>query len=118
MKRLTTLAPIFVLALVAVACSGDEDTGAPAVTEASGPDATITIEGFSYSGADSVAVGDTIEVTNEDTVGHTWTATGGAFDSGSLGQGESFEFTFDEAGEFDYFCSIHPEMAGTITVEG
>lgn len=118
MRRLITLTTILALGLISVACSGDEDAEPPAATEASGPDATITIEGFSFSGADSVTIGDTVEVTNQDTVGHTWTATDSAFDSGSLGEGESFEFTFDEAGEFDYFCSIHPEMAGTITVEG
>jgi plastocyanin len=40
------------------------------------------------------------------------------FDSGTLAQGETFEFTFEEAGEFDFFCSVHPDMTGTITVEG
>jgi len=51
-------------------------------------------------------------------IGHTWTAVDGEFNSGSLAEGESFDFTFDEAGEFDYFCSIHSEMQGSITVEG
>ena len=73
---------------------------------------------FAFTGATTVAVGEAVTVTNEDTVSHTWTAVDGEFDSGNLAGGESFEHTFDDAGEFDFFCSIHPDMAGTITVEG
>jgi plastocyanin len=41
----------------------------------------------------------------------------GEFDSGTMRQGESFEFRFDQAGEFPYYCAIHPnQMAATITV--
>lgn len=121
MRRLMTLTVVLALGLLVVACSGEDSAGtteAPAADADSGPDATITIAGFSYSGTESASVGDTVEVSNEDSVGHTWTAVDGAFDSGSIGAGETFDFTFDEAGEFDYFCSIHPEMTGTITVEG
>jgi len=114
-----TLTVVLALGLLVVACSGEDSAGtteAPAADADSGPNATIA--GFSYSGAESASVGDTVEVSNEDSVGHTWTAVDGEFDSGSIGAGETFDFTFDEAGEFDYFCSIHPEMTGTITVEG
>jgi plastocyanin len=37
-------------------------------------------------------------------------------DAGSTGQG--FSFTFDHAGSYPYFCSIHPFMTATIAVEG
>ena len=121
MRRLITLTIMLALSALIVSCSGSESDGAD-TTQADGgsaePEASITIAGFAYSGAESVSVGDTVRVTNEDTVGHTWTAIDGEFDSGTLSEGDSFDFTFEEAGEFDYFCSIHPEMAGTITVEG
>lgn len=80
--------------------------------------ATITIADFAFDGITEVAVGTTVVVTNTDSAPHTWTAVDGAFDSGSLGQGETFEFTFDTAGEFEYFCNFHPSMTGTITVTG
>jgi len=33
-----------------------------------------------------------------------------------LAQGESFSFTFDQPGTYDYRCVIHPEMEGTVNV--
>jgi plastocyanin len=53
---------------------------------------------------------------NEDSVGHTVTANGGAFGSGTIAPGTSFTRTFATAGTFAYHCSIHPSMTGTITV--
>lgn len=134
MRRTLTLIMTLALAMFSVACSGDESDPAP-TTEADQPagtedtpttgadqpggsEASITISGFAFTGAETVSIGDTVTVTNEDAAGHTWTAVDGEFDSGSLAEGETFEFTFDEAGEFDYFCSIHPSMTGTVTVEG
>lgn len=121
MRTLNSMAALLVLALVITACS--DSSGEPAATTAeTGGDAgsalEITIENFAFSGAETAAVGDTVTITNEDSVGHTWTAEEGEFDSGTIAEGETFEFTFDETGEFDYFCAIHPQMEGTITVEG
>ena len=79
---------------------------------------TITIADFTFDGVTDVVVGTTVVVTNTDAAPHTWTAVDGAFDSGSLGQGETFEFTFDTPGTFEYFCNFHPSMSGTITVTG
>lgn len=121
MRTLTSTAVLLALALVISACSGS--SGEPAATTAdaggeAGEELEITIENFEFLGAETAAVGDTVTITNEDAVAHTWTAVDGEFDSGSFAEGETFEFTFEEAGEFDYFCSIHPQMEGTITVEG
>jgi plastocyanin len=116
MKRhhvLTLFAALFVLA----ACSGDDDGSTSTSAEAES-EATITMVDFAFTGATAVGVGDTVTVTNDDSVAHTWTAADGDFDSGSLAEGESFEHTFDEAGEYDFFCSVHPDMTGSITVEG
>ena len=68
-------------------------------------------------------MGGTVTWENGDTAAHT--ATGGSategpsgvFDSSLIMAGSSFSHTFDEAGTFDYFCMVHPWMAGTVIVE-
>lgn len=132
MKVTRLLAPVAAIALI-TACSGsggddttttgasaDQTTQAANTTEGGGSaaPASITIADFDYTGAESVAVGSTVTVTNEDGVSHTWTSEDDVFDSGSLSQGESFSYTFEEAGEYAFVCSIHPGMSGSITVEG
>ncbi|KAG2473384.1 MAG: hypothetical protein NPMRTH4_1390006 [Nitrosopumilales archaeon] len=43
---------------------------------------------------------------------------GTMFDSGLMMNGDSFSFTFDTAGEYPYFCMVHPWMVGTVIVGG
>lgn len=76
----------------------------------------ITIADFAFSGVTEVPVGTTVTVTNENGVSHTWSSVDDVFDSGALAPGDSFEFTFTEAGSFDYLCNFHPSMTGTIVV--
>ena len=61
---------------------------------------------------------------NDDTASHTVTSGSvqkntptpdGRFDSGILNAGDSFQFVFDAAGEYPYFCSIHPWMTAKVT---
>lgn len=118
------------LALLVAACSGGGDgtttlppadtttTAPPATTSVAGDEATITIQGFAYGDPLAVGVGEEVTVVNADSTAHTWTSTDGLFDSGSLSSGASFSHTFDEAGEYTFFCGIHPQMTGSITVEG
>ena len=40
----------------------------------------------------------------------------GLFDSSVFLSGDTFEFTFSDAGTFDYYCFVHPWMAGIVTV--
>jgi plastocyanin len=68
-----------------------------------------------------VAVGTTVTWTNQDTVAHTVTAgprdnPSGLFDSGNMEAGGTFSFTFTEPGTYEYFCSPHPGMDGTVIV--
>jgi plastocyanin len=68
-----------------------------------------------------VVAGTTVTWTNQDSVPHTVTAgtrnsPSGLFDSGNVDPGGTFSFTFTDPGTYDYFCSIHPNMDGTITV--
>ena len=69
-----------------------------------------------------INVGDTVTWVNDDTAAHT--ATGGSasdglsgvFDSSLVLAGSSFSFTFNEAGTYEYFCMVHPWMAGFVIV--
>jgi plastocyanin len=97
--------------------------GAVALVAAAGgvvlaADHAIAISGFAFSPATvSVTVGDTVTWTNSDAQGHTATADGGAFDTGTIGNAQSGTITFSTAGSFPYHCSIHPDMTGTVVVE-
>lgn len=89
----------------------------------------------------SVSVGETVTWENVGSVPHSVTARGrklpdgadyfasGGFDSedaardgwpkgeGRVGGGETYEHTFETAGEFPYFCIPHPNMTGAVVVE-
>jgi plastocyanin len=64
----------------------------------------------------TVAVGGVVTWTNNDSRSHTVTANGGSFDSGILAPGATWSHTFAGAGTFAYFCELHPDMVGTVTV--
>jgi plastocyanin len=66
----------------------------------------------------SVPAGAVVMFRNDDGESHTFSADGGAFDSGVLAGGQSFTFTFNTAGTFAYHCNIHSSMRGTIAVGG
>jgi plastocyanin len=81
-------------------------------------DETVVIDAFAYVPATvTVQVGDTVTWRNDDSVAHTATADDGSFDTGALATGESGAETFQAAGTFDYHCSIHPQITGTVVVE-
>lgn len=65
----------------------------------------------------TVGVGTTVTWSNQDNTMHTVTAVDGSFDSGFLDAGQSWSYTFDEPGEYEYFCSPHPWMRAKIIVE-
>ncbi len=79
----------------------------------------VIIENFNYGPAEVVVKkGTTITWTNKDSAGHTVTATGDNGPKSNLfGQGETYSYTFDEVGTFEYFCEPHPYMKGVIKVE-
>lgn len=63
-----------------------------------------------------VKAGETVTWVNDDSRGHTVTSEDGTLDSGMMGKGQSFSFTFDKAGDYQYYCSPHPNMVGTVAV--
>ncbi|MGI8406848.1 MAG: ScyD/ScyE family protein [Thermomicrobiales bacterium] len=91
-------------------------------TPASGKDSTsglsVEIVNFAFTPDTlQISTGAKVTWTNNDTTAHTVTAKDGSFDSGNLNPGESFSFTFTQAGTFDYICNYHPNMTATIVVK-
>ena len=77
----------------------------------------VTIDNFTFSPAElKVKVGDTVTWTNHDDIPHT-VVSAGKFRSKAMDTDNTFSFTFTAAGEYKYFCSLHPHMTGTIKVE-
>ncbi|MGH8201133.1 MAG: cupredoxin domain-containing protein [Steroidobacteraceae bacterium] len=63
--------------------------------------------------------GTTVTWINRDNDAHTVTSSAGPekFQSPGLDTGEKFAFIFKKAGTYQYFCSVHPYMRGTIIVQ-
>jgi nitrite reductase (NO-forming) len=108
-------------------------TNATTTTGASGGNATTTNSVSIAPGSSSlttdayqpnpiqVSVGTTVTWTNNDAQPHTATSgenvtPDGRFDSGIMAPAATFDFTFTEAGEYPYFCLLHPNMVGTVSV--
>src|SRR3954451_22893243 len=80
--------------------------------------ASVQIGNFTFnSQLLTVKPGTTITWTNGDDIPHTVVAKDGSFKSKVLDTGDRFSFTFAKAGQFGYFCSLHPHMTGTIVVK-
>jgi len=143
MKKILYLAlACLALGLVATGCGGDddEDSGGsnadqPAETAAEKPPAEsgggaakgsteVSMEGIAFDPSEvTVKKGGTVTWTNNESVPHDVTKEDGPgpdFSSGEPGgmnEGDTFEQTFDTAGEISYVCTIHSNMTGTVTVE-
>jgi plastocyanin len=77
----------------------------------------VNIDGFAFVPATlTVRAGRTVTWTNHDEEPHTVAANDGSFHSPGMGTGGTFSHTFATAGTFDYVCSIHPMMHGTVVV--
>jgi plastocyanin len=77
----------------------------------------VTIDNFTFSPAElKVKVGDTVTWTNHDDIPHT-VVSAGKFRSKTMDTDNEFSFTFTSAGDYKYFCSLHPHMTGMIKVE-
>ncbi len=105
---------VTMVALVPLVLVGHQAQSAPSHQST----AVVIIQNFRFEPTIlTVAVGTVVIWTNRDPVPHTATSrSAGTFDTGPIEQDQSKAVTLTEAGTFDYFCAIHPEMTGTITV--
>lgn len=77
----------------------------------------ITIKAFKYGPQNiTVTAGTTVTWLNKDPEAHTVVDKNGQFRSSALDTDDTFTFTFTEPGTYNFFCSLHPQMIGTVTV--
>jgi plastocyanin len=94
----------------AVCCVVCAATALPAETRAS-------IDNFTFKpDTITIPVGTTVVWQNDDDIPHTVVSLDGTFRSAALDTEDKFSFTFDKAGMFEYFCSLHPHMKGEVVV--
>jgi len=75
------------------------------------------IQGMAFDPATiAVAANTTVTWTNKDAVTHNVTSNPALFSSGGMGNGATYSFTFANTGTFNYSCTIHPSMTGTVIV--
>ena len=103
-------------------------TNATSTGAAGGPTSVSIVPGSSSLTTDAyqpnplqVSTGATVTWTNNDAQPHTATSgenatPDGTFDSGIMAPAATFEHTFAAAGEYPYFCMLHPNMVGTVSV--
>lgn len=104
------LAPLLVLLVLAAGCGGGDDE-----PSADAEPGVVLVKDNKFEPEETtVAVGDTVTWRWEGAAAHN--VSHDDFESDLMSEGE-FTHTFDEAGEFDYVCTVHPGMAGTIVVE-
>jgi plastocyanin len=79
--------------------------------------AVVKIDNFAFTPDNlTVKAGTAVTFQNGDDIPHTVVATDHSFRSKALDTNDSFTFTFTKAGDFTYFCGLHPHMQGKITV--
>ena len=82
------------------------------------PLAAVQISNFTFNAQVlTVKPGTTVTWTNADDIPHSVVSKDGLFRSKVLDSGDKFSFTFAKAGQFGYFCSIHPHMTGSVVVK-
>ena len=108
MTRRSALA-VFAAAPMALALAGRANAAAH----------SVTMEGMAFSPAEiTIARGDSVTFSNNDSVTHTATFRSAGMDTGRLSPGQTATLSFANAGTFDYFCAVHPSMRARVIVTG
>jgi plastocyanin len=124
-RFITGITFLFAIIMISVSCNKSSYnsmmgmTGGTGGTGGSGgPGANeVFIQGMAFNPSSiTVAAGTTIKWTNKDAVSHTVTSSTALFNSGSIGPNGTYTFTFATAGNYAYYCTIHPSMTASVTV--
>jgi plastocyanin len=110
--RALRLAVLFA-ALANTPCPADDPNNA-----ATGPVATVSMDHNTFiPGEITIAPGTTVTWVNNETMPHTVVSPNQGFRSKTLVKDAKFSFTFTTPGDYDYLCSIHPNMKGKVIVK-
>ena len=113
------IAIALLMILIGTSSHAQHENDPRALVRTAGDDAAsqVVIDNFVYSPVPlTVKVGTTVTWINHDDMPHTVDSTQGKFKSAALDTDDKFEFRFTEAGEYPFYCRIHPKMTGKIIV--
>lgn len=100
------------IAVFAIGACGTGDASTKNVADIEGP--KVVIEDLAYQPETlTIETGDTVTWVWNDTIDHD--VSGDGFRSEVMSEG-TFSYRFDEAGTYEYVCTLHPNMTGTIEV--
>ena len=95
---------------------GDEEESTEEAAEDEAEIVAVAMRNYKFDDQEiTVKEGTTVVWTNYDSAPHT--VDGEGLDSGTISSGESWTYTFTTKGLYDYYCSYHPSMTGTVIVE-
>ena len=79
---------------------------------------SVSIENMLFDPAEvTIAPGTTVTWLNKDVMPHTAVDNNKSFRSKILAKGDKFSFTFTTPGDYNYICSVHPNMKGRVIVK-
>jgi amicyanin len=109
-RRIAWAAVVVMLTLAGGVLRGTMAQAVPAAQQ-------VVVDNFSFApGAITVPVGTTVTWTNHDDIPHNVVSPEQKFKSPVLDTDETFAHTFEAAGTYKYYCSIHPRMTGQVVV--
>ena len=125
--RTSTTLALLMVAVLACGGEGDTATGSPSTTAGdtettaalAGP--TLTIEGRSFGQAPEVTAGESFTIINLDSTRHTFSSSDGSWEQVDLPADSQVPFTVPDSlapGRYVFFCAIHSDMGGSLTIAG
>ena len=111
---------LILLATLALACGGRGETATGSQTAVS-TGLNLTIEGRAFGSAPEVAAGEGFTIINLDSVRHTFSSADGSWEQVDLAGDSQVSFTVPEslaAGRYIFFCAIHSDMGGSLSITG
>jgi plastocyanin len=121
---LALVAIVSLMTLTGASASSTSEHGAvaatsqPASAESTGSVTEVKIDNFAFTpGVITVKAGTQVTWINHDDIPHTVDSTQNKFKSAALDTEDKFQFRFTEAGEYPFYCRMHPKMTGKIIVQ-
>jgi plastocyanin len=105
-----------------ISCSSQASSSAIQISITPGASSSSNAPGYSPDSVTlTIGKNNTVTWTNNDSVHHTVTTssapTRASFNSGDMAKGATYTCTFTTPGTYNYYCTYHSWMTGTIVVE-